>query len=133
MSSFIRVKCPCGKTLRVPVHLKGKRVECPACGGINLVSTDVPARAEAPAAGPALWWKAGWLALFGFLGLLLVGSVIFVLVKLNEPEPPPFDQAALPALKPLKKKEAPAPPALPPKLEVVLTLRANPHRGNSVS
>jgi hypothetical protein len=53
MSTYIVVKCPCGKRLRVPVHLKGKRVECPACGGTNRVGTDVKAPARTVAGAPA--------------------------------------------------------------------------------
>ena len=42
----ITVKCDCGKVLRVKTEHAGKRVRCPACGGI----TPVPATpAEAPA------------------------------------------------------------------------------------
>src|SRR5262245_28163450 len=109
MPSHIRVQCPCGKTLRVPVHLRGKRVECPACGAANPVPRELPAQAEAPTAQPALWLKVGGISLLGFLGLLLIGGVIIVIVKLNEPRPPDLGQTPNGEL----------PPAGPTKLEVV--------------
>ncbi len=55
MPSFIRVTCACGKTLRVPAHLKGKRVECPACGAANRVSADRPPSPEVPVDAPAVY------------------------------------------------------------------------------
>lgn len=39
----ITLNCPCGKSLRVPDEHAGKRVKCPACGGVAAVPKPEPA------------------------------------------------------------------------------------------
>src|SRR4051812_10716907 len=94
MASFIRWKCPCGKTLRIPVHLQGKRLTCPACGDLHPVSTDLSAGAEIPAGAPVWWWQASWIALFGFLGVLLLGGLIYFVVTSQDQPPSQVDPPA---------------------------------------
>jgi len=38
----ITLSCTCGKTLRVPENLAGKKGKCPACGAVLEIPTDVP-------------------------------------------------------------------------------------------
>src|SRR6476646_2984504 len=89
MASFIRVKCNCGKVLRVPGHLQGKRVECPACGGSNLVSAETPARAKAavPERATSSRSMVGWISWLGVAGLLLLGGLLFCVFSGDDEKP----------------------------------------------
>lgn len=134
MSSFIRLKCACGKTLRVPTHLQGKRIVCPACKGTNPVVADTstptedPPRIQAPAATSArqpLSRKTARLFLFGIPGLLLIAAAaVFIfsrgtgekppdLAKRGKPEPKPLVKTGKPEPKPIEKKESVAPVVKP--------------------
>jgi len=42
------IKCPCGKVLRVPDSLLGKRVKCPGCGRVLAVSGEAGQGARGP-------------------------------------------------------------------------------------
>ncbi|MBS0263124.1 MAG: HEAT repeat domain-containing protein [Planctomycetes bacterium] len=55
-SDTLIVACSCGKRLKAKVELAGKKVKCPACGGVLVVPVPAaaPASAQAPASpGPA--------------------------------------------------------------------------------
>jgi WD40 repeat protein len=118
MASFIRVKCSCGKALRVPSYLQGKRVECPACGGSNLVAAETARpRGPAPESEPSSRSMVGWVALCGIASLLLLGGLLFFVFSGDDENSEDGKQVQF--QEPSGKKAAPSPlPVTPRKLEV---------------
>jgi hypothetical protein len=115
----IRVKCPCGKTLRVPGHLQGKRVECPACGGSNLVSAETPARARVPVPKREATTRSmvAWVSFIGVAGVLLLAGLFFLVFSGDDEKSEDGKQVQFE--KPSGKKATPSPLSVTPrKLEV---------------
>ena len=52
-TSFIKVTCTCGKTMKAPAAAMGKKAKCPGCGAIVLIGAGGSAAPVAPAAAPA--------------------------------------------------------------------------------
>ena len=44
----IQIACPCGKSLHVRDELSGKKIKCPACGGVLAVGEQTSAPAKSP-------------------------------------------------------------------------------------
>lgn len=112
-ASFMSVPCSCGKRLRVPAHLEGKQIQCPACGVEIYATAASAAAAEAEEAAAPAWRGAPWLVVGGVAGVLLVGVVLFFLLRGNDDEPGPVAQTPIqepvtpPQKEPLPEKKEP--------------------------
>jgi hypothetical protein len=80
-SGILKAICvACGKHLKAPATLAGKKVKCPRCGVIRLLpdaaKRPAPTPADSGCPGPTRWRVGAAAALF----LLLVGGGLFLLV-----------------------------------------------------
>lgn len=124
------VPCSCGKRLRVPDSLQGKRIKCPGCGS-SLVATPVEAgvspanRPVSPSATASVQMSWKLLILTGLLGAFAVGNLgvmgVFLFFGITASAKTGGPSAAAP---PLVEPIAPAPP--PPLPEPKVAPEPNP-------
>jgi tetratricopeptide (TPR) repeat protein len=84
----VQIRCACGKALRVPDHLRGKKVRCPGCGSSLQVAPASPEEPERPkAATPRPGFPWFYLSLAGSAIALLTccGVSAVALWFLNRP------------------------------------------------